>query len=77
MIIYIFITLTLVVCVENGMVGMEVDRTIKIVLSSQADEILNYVITDGDRSRKRKHIFKFMCEVTIHDHTFQNRYFKT
>ena len=60
MIIYIFITLTLVVCVENGMVGMEVDRTIKIVLSSQADEILNYVITDGDRSRKRKHISRFV-----------------
>lgn len=40
------------------MVGMEVNRTIKILLSSQADEILNYVITDGDRSRKRKHIFK-------------------
>lgn len=32
MIIFIFIMLTLIVCEENGMVGMEVDRTIKILL---------------------------------------------
>ena len=32
MIIFIFITLTLIVCEENGTVGIEVDRTIKILL---------------------------------------------